>query len=128
MTSQERNSTIGVLIWAGAAVLAAATVPVYAQSNSRLAPHLIGGYTTGCQQIIQAHPRVIKILDVGGGMLAAAREYKAGTPNGKVVLRIYTPKGYNTSHDPAWAANDFWTTVLAPPINSLSPSDRALID
>ncbi len=94
-------------------------------SGSRLAPHLLGQYTSGCQQMIQAHPRVIKVL---GTMMGPVQEYKAGTPGGKVVLRIYTTKSYNVGQDPAWAANDFWTTVLAPPINALSPSDRALID
>ena len=113
----------------GAAVLFAG-LPVLGSnpSGSRLAPHLIGQYTSGCQQMIQAHPRVIKILDVGGAMMAAAAEYKAGTPGGKVVLRIYTPVSYNESQDPAWAANHYWTNYLAPPINSLSPSQRALID
>src|SRR5690242_18372797 len=61
-------------------------------------------------------------------MLAAARAYKAGTPTGKIVLRIYTPISYPNSADPGTSATNFWTTVLQPPINGLSPSDRALID
>jgi hypothetical protein len=104
------------------------TVSASNPSGSRLAPHLLLNYTSGCQQMIQAHPRVIKILDTGGGMLAAMREYKAGTPGGKVVFRAYTSKGYSVSQDPATCASDFWNTVLAPPLNALSPSDRALID
>ncbi len=99
-----------------------------APSYSRLSAHLIINYTAGARQIVAAHPRVLKILDVGGNMLAAAREFKSGTPDGKLVLRIYTPRRYSITDDPAACAQDFWNTVLAPPINGLSASDRALID
>ena len=107
-----------------------ATSPLRAQtpSASKISAHLINAYTTGSSNIIAGHPRVLKILDLGGGMLQAARAYKAGTPGGKLVLRIYTPKSYSITNDPAASATNFWTTVLQPPLNALSVSDRALID
>ncbi len=97
-------------------------------SYSRLSAHLILNYTAGARQIVAAHPRVLKILDTHSSMLAAAREFKSGTPNGILVLRIYTSRRYTLANDPAASAQDFWNAVLAPAINSLSPSDRALID
>lgn len=101
----------------------------YAQlSTSRLSAHLINSYTAGSSNIIAGHPRVLKILDLGSDMLQAARAYKAATPGGKIVLRIYTPTSYPNTADPGASATNFWNTILAPPINSLAPSDRALID
>jgi len=97
-------------------------------SYSRLSAHLILNYTSGARQIVAAHPRVLKILDTHSSMLVAAREFKSGTPDGKLVLRIYTSRRYTLANDPAASAQDFWSTVLAPAINALSPSDRALID
>ncbi|NLE60970.1 MAG: hypothetical protein GX616_21705 [Planctomycetes bacterium] len=98
------------------------------QTESRLGLHMIINYTSGASQVVNAHPRIHKILDTGSAMRASARDFKTNNPDGVLVLRIYTPKSYNVSQDPAWAANDFWTTVLAPPIDNLSPEDRALID
>src|SRR6267378_3521573 len=95
-------------------------------SPGHLSAHLINAYTIGASNIIAGHPRVLKILDLGSGMLQAARAYKAGTPNGKVVLRVYTPISYSLSADPAISATNFWTSVLEPPLNALSVSDRAL--
>ncbi len=98
------------------------------QTESRLGLHMIINYTGGASQVVNAHPRIHKILDTGGAMMASARDFKRDNPNGTLVLRIYTPKSYGFSDDPDWAAHNFWTTVLAPPINNLSPADRALID
>jgi hypothetical protein len=98
------------------------------QSTSKLSAHLINSYTTGAASVVTGHPRVLKILDLGSGMLQAARAYKAGTPNGRILLRIYTPKSYPITADPAASAADFWATVLQPPLNGLAASDRALID
>lgn len=97
-------------------------------SSSKIGIHLIQNNTAGITQICNAHPRVIKILDVHSPMLDAARNYKATTPGGIVVLRVYTNKHYNSSDDPAASAADFMNTVLAPALNSLSAADRALID
>src|SRR6266853_2733519 len=97
-------------------------------SASKIGAHLINAYTPGASNIIAGHPRVLKILDLGSGMLQAARAYKAGTPGGKIVLRIYTPKSYAMTNDPAASATNFWTTILQPPLSALSASDRALID
>ncbi|HTL17780.1 MAG TPA: CARDB domain-containing protein [Patescibacteria group bacterium] len=78
--------------------------------------------------IIAGNPRVLKILDLGSGTLQAARAYKASAPSGKIVLRIYTQTSYAQTADPAASATNFWTTVLRPPLNGLSASDRSLID
>src|SRR5262245_24619324 len=89
-----------------------ATSSVFAQlSSSHISAHLINAYTAGSSNIIDGHPRVLKILDLGGDMLAAARAYKAGTPGGKIVLRIYTPVSYPNTSDPGTSATNFWTTV-----------------
>jgi len=97
-------------------------------SSSKLGIHLIANNTAGVTQICNAHPRVIKILDTHGQMMSAARNYKAGTPEGIVVLRVYTTRRYSISDDPAVSANDFAGTVLLPAYSALSPADRALID
>jgi len=106
----------------------AVTVQGQTTSPSKISAHLINDYTTGGADIAAGHPRVLKILDLGSGMLQAAQAYKAGTPGGKIVLRIYTTRGYALTDDPAVSAANFWTTVLQPPLNALSPSDRSLID
>ena len=109
-------------------LLCSALAPAQGVSDSRLSAHLINNYTNGARQIVAAHPRILKILNTGGGMMAAAREYKNGTTGGTLVLRIYTLRSYSRQEDPAACAQDFWNTVLAPPLNGLSPADRALID
>ena len=110
------------LLVSGLAAVAQPTSP------SKISAHLINAYTAGVSNIVAGHPRVLKILDLGSGMLQAARAYRADTPGGKIVLRIYTTKNYALTDDPAVSATNFWTTVLQPPLNALSPSDRALID
>src|SRR5436190_21574729 len=70
--------------------LSAALVP----SESKIGPHLHIRYTAGARQILQAGPRVIKILDTLPPLMQAVRDYKAGTPGGIVVLRAYTTSGY----------------------------------
>ncbi len=98
------------------------------RSGSKLGIHIIQNNTAGVRQICNAHPRVIKILDLQGSMLAAARNYKASTPDGIVVLRIFTTKYYSLTDNPAASAADFANTVLLPKLNLLSAADRALID
>ena len=56
------------------------------------------------------------------------RDYKAKAPGGKVVVRVYSPKNYSLANDPTASALDFWNTVIQPPLNGISASDRALID
>src|SRR5436190_478982 len=99
-----------------------------APSESKIGPHLHIRYTAGARQILQAGPRVIKILDTLPALMQATREYKAGTPGGLVVLRAYTTSGYGLAEDPAASARDFWNRVLGPSVNGLSASDRHLID
>lgn len=124
---QPRRAAVRPIGTAAIALLAVSAATAQ-QTESRLGLHMIINYTSGASQVVNAHPRIHKILDTGGAMMASARDFKNNNPNGVVVLRIYTPESYNLSQDPAWAATDFWTTVLAPPINRLSAQDRALID
>lgn len=126
--SHKGEQLVALIVATAALALVAAPARAAAPSNSRLSAHLIGSFTAGAQQIVAARPRVLKILDVHGPMLQAARAYKSGTPDGEVVLRIHTPRVYTRQHDPAASAQDFWDTVLAPAVNSISQSDRALID
>jgi hypothetical protein len=97
-------------------------------SQSKISVHLLVNYSPGAAQIIQARPRVIKILGTDSGMMQAARDFKASTPDGKVVCRIYTSRTWARTDDPAAAGSNFWQTVLAPALVNLSAQDRALID
>jgi hypothetical protein len=114
--------------------MACALLPAAAQtlSASKLSAHLITAYTAGASNIVAGRPRVLKVLalDSGfpSGMVQAMRDYKAKAPGGKVVVRVYTPKSYTLANDPTASALDFWNTVLQPPLNGISSSDRALID
>lgn len=105
----------------------AAAAPAPA-SVSKISVHLLSSYSPGAAQIIQAHPRVIKILDTSSGMIQAARDFKASTPDGKVVCRIFTSRRWTTNDNPAVAGTNFWQLVLAPALMNLSAADRALID
>jgi hypothetical protein len=111
-----------------------AVLPARAQtlSNSKLSAHLINGYTVGSSNIVAGKPRVLKVLalDSGfpSGLVQAMRDYKAKAPGGKIVVRVYSPKNYSLANDPTASALDFWTTVIQPPLNGISASDRALID
>jgi hypothetical protein len=97
-------------------------------SQSKISIHLLSSYSAGASQIIQARPRIIKILGTDSGMLQAARDFKASTPDGKVVCRIYTPRTWSRTENPAAAGSNFWQTVLAPALVNLSAENRALID
>lgn len=113
--------------WPAALADAAQAGPV-GLSPSKLGIHLIDRFTPGAQEIVAQGPRVIKILDLGADMLAAARAYKAAHPDGRVVLRIYTTLRYGRGSDPVAAADDFWARGLWPPLSALTAADRALID
>jgi len=102
-------------------------------SQSKLGIHLIGRYTDGARKIVAAGPRVIKVLDpqANSDMVEAMRDYKRRYPDGIVVVRVWerTPQvRYRTTDDPVECAEDFWRKVLEPAVNSLSPSDRKLVD
>jgi hypothetical protein len=97
-------------------------------SQSKISIHLLSSYSSGASQIIQARPRVIKILGTDSGMMQAARDFKASAPDGRVVCRIYTPRSWSRAENPAAAGTNFWQTVLAPALVNLSAQDRALID
>ena len=97
-------------------------------SQSKISVHLLVNYSSGASQIIQARPRVIKILGTHSAMIQAARDYKASTPDGKVVCRIYTPDRWYRTNDPAASGSNFWNTVMVGAFTGLSAADRALID
>ena len=111
---------------------AAASAPAQTLSNSKLSAHLINGYTVGSSNIVAGRPRLLKLLalDSGfpSGLVQAMRDYKAKAPGGKVVVRVYSPRSYSLADDPSASALNFWSTVLQPPLNGISASDRALID
>src|SRR2546422_4195886 len=87
-----------------------------ALSSSKLSAHLINAYTSGSSNIVAGHPRALKVLGLDSGfpsgMVQATRDYKAQTPDGKVVVRVYSPKTYSLADDATASAGDFWTNVL----------------
>jgi hypothetical protein len=101
-------------------------------SASKLSAHLINNFTVGSSNMVSGHPRVLKVLGLDSGfpsgMVQAMRDYKARVPNGKLVVRIYSPRTYSLANDATASASDFWNTILQQGLNYLSPSDRALID
>jgi len=101
-------------------------------SASKLSAHLINNYTTGSSNIVTGQPRALKVLGLDSGfpagMVQAMRDYKTRVPNGKLVVRIYSPRTYSLANDATASASDFWNTILQQGLNYLAPSDRALID
>ncbi len=120
---------VAALLVGGGAVLPA---PAQTLSNSKLSAHLINGYTVGSSNIVAGKPRVLKLLALDSGfptgLREAMRDYKAKVPEGKVVVRVYSPRSYSLANNATSSALDYWNTVLAPPLNGISASDRALID
>src|SRR5215831_4473222 len=114
--------------------LAAFGPPSLAQtpSTSKLSAHLINSYTIGSSNIVLGRPRILKVLGLDSGfpsgMVQAMRDYKTKVPTGKIVVRIYSPKTYSLADDATASAGDFWTNILQQALNSIPPSDRALID
>jgi hypothetical protein len=103
-----------------------------AQSFSKLSAHLINAYTVGSSNIVAGKPRLLKVLALDSGfptgMVQAMRDYKTKVPNGKIIVRVYSPKMYFITNDATASANDFWNTIIRPALNSISPPDRELID
>lgn len=122
---------IGVLLFITLACLSS-TLLAQSPSNSKLSAHLINAYTAGSSNIVAGRPRILKVLGLDSGfpsgMVQAMRDYKAKAPSGKLVVRIYSAKTYSLANDATLSAGDFWTNILQRALNSISPSDRALID
>jgi hypothetical protein len=115
-------------------ILVGVSLTVLAQtpSTSKLSAHLINAYTSGSSNIVAGRPRILKVLGLDSGfpsgMVQAMRDYKTKVSGGKIVVRIYSPKTYSLADDATASAGDFWTNILRPALNSISVSDRALID
>ena len=122
--------------WLWVVLLVGLSSLAFAQSDqcvSKLSIHLIGGYTEGAKRIIAAKPRVIKVLDpqASPAMREAMRDYKHRHPKGLVVVRVWERTSglrYRLEDDPVQSADDFWNRVLRPAMDTLSASDRRLID
>jgi hypothetical protein len=101
-------------------------------STSKLSAHLINAYTAGSSNIVSGRPGILKVLALDSGfplgMVQAMRDYKTKVPTGKIIVRVYSPKTYSLANDATLSAGDFWTNILQQALNSISPSDRALID
>src|SRR6266481_8239222 len=108
------------------------TVVGQTPSTSKLSAHLINAYTSGSSNIVSGRPRILKVLGLDSGfplgMVQAMRDYKTKVPTGKIVVRIYSAKTYSLANDATASAGDFWTNILQQALNSILPSDRALID
>ena len=100
-------------------------------SASKLSAHLINAYTVGSSNIVAGKPRILKVLAVDSGfpsgMLQAMRNYKTVAPTGKIIVRIYTPTFYTTNHNATTSASAYWN-IMSNALNTISVSDRALID
>jgi len=108
------------------------TLAAQTMSNSKLSAHLINSYTVGSSNIVAGRPRILKVLGLDSGfppgMVQAMRDYKVKVPSGKVIVRVYSPKTYSLADGATASAGDFWTNILQQSLNSISASDRALID
>ena len=71
----------------GAFVLGSSSTLGANPSDSKLSVQIYFQYTPGAQQIINGHPRVLKILKTDTAMMDAARDFKSSTPGGKVIVR-----------------------------------------
>jgi hypothetical protein len=127
MFSRNRAALLLGLLSIGSASDALSATPG-PPSQSKISVHLLSTYSPGAAQIIQARPRVIKILGTDSGMMQAARDFKGAAPDGKVVCRVYTARTWSRTENPAAAGSNFWQTVLAPALVNLSVEDRSLID
>ncbi len=127
-----KSSTASILGVCGVTALGICSGAAQTRSTSKLSAHLISAYTSGSSNIVAGHPRVLKVLGLDSGfpsgMVQAMRDYKAQTPDGKVVVRVYSPRTYSLADDATASAGDFWTNILLKGLNALSSSDRALID
>src|SRR6266481_3839783 len=116
----------------GSLVTVCSTLFAQTPSTSKLSAHLINAYTTGSSNIVSGRPRILKVLALDSGfplgMVQAMRDYKTKVPTGKIVVRVYSAKTYSLANDATASAGDFWTNILQQALNSISVSDRALID
>lgn len=97
-------------------------------SRSKLSIHLISRYTPGARRVVAAGPRVLKVLDLGGDMRQALRDYKRKYPQGKTILRLYTQVRYTLADSPERSAQDFWSRALWPPLSGLPAVEQRQID
>ena len=94
-------------------LLALTLTPASAQtpSASKLSAHLINAYTSGSSNIVDGHPRTLKVLGLDSGfpsgMTQAMRDYKTNVPSGKIVVRIYSPRTYSLADDATASAGDY---------------------
>ena len=96
--------------------------------RSKIGVHLIGDYTPGTRKMVRARMPVLKILDPRQPMIDAARDYKKCNPDGKVVLRCYTPTRCQITDNPEEKAREFWDEIIRPRLSALPKKDRRLID
>ncbi|MBI4067764.1 hypothetical protein HY407_05255 [Candidatus Gottesmanbacteria bacterium] len=100
-------------------------------SKSKLGVFIVNS-SAGAQEIIQAGPRVIKVMDPHKipSLMQLVRDYKTLYPGGTVLMRVYVPQSvqYPQTTLPAEAADSFFDTHLSPAINALSESDRKLMN
>jgi hypothetical protein len=124
--------TRGVKTSSFLAVLAVSgLLPVYGAnpSDSKLSVQIYFQYTNGANQILSAHPKVLKILKTDLAMMEAARDFKACTPGGKVVVRpMGSAPSYSIADDPAGAATQYFNLVIQPALPPLSDPSHAWID
>ncbi|MBI2617809.1 hypothetical protein HYW55_06775 [Candidatus Gottesmanbacteria bacterium] len=105
-------------------------------SSSRVSKSKLGVFITdateGARKIVEAGPRVIKVLNPNGnpGLQDIIRQYKTAYPDGIVVVRFWVPQAvqYDEGFVPEEAAEDFWSRFLLPGVSSLPVDVRSKID
>lgn len=91
-------------------------------SDSKIGIFILSNYTTGSKQIVDAGPKVIKVIDphLIPSLLEATKEYKVRYPDGKVILRIYTRgKKYTLTDDPIASAEEYFRLNIDQPLKQI---------
>lgn len=87
-------------------------------SNSKLSAFFLSSSGQGATDIINACPKVIKVINTDSGAMTLVNAYKQQCPNGKVLLRVFT-SGPELLGDPRTAANTYFNSRLSGALGAL---------
>jgi len=101
-------------------------------STSKLSRILINAYTVGSSNIVRGGREFSESVGAGFGISFGNGSGDARLQNesadGKLVVRVYSPKTYSLANDADCERRRFLDEYSAAGAHSISPSDRALID
>lgn len=106
--------------------------PAVGASKSKLSEFMIGRYTAGAKEILEANPQIVKVIDPGsdGAFFEGIRAYRQRVPGGIAVVRFYEGGSgayYTAAADPSASAEDFYRKVIKPGIEGLG-ANKSLFD